>query len=230
MSRPDTLTAVTSTTSKSVAVTQLTAHHSTPTMTDPGNRERGLKAALSNPRVSEQAKERDRKILATEFGEHYEETPEDAASIEPDREMSSELSDEYEQIAPSRARQTTGLHASSSARPESSSKMSASETTQPPSSKTRDTRRLSTGASQGEIDGKDAGNVYVSLLAGMVSLSHSMVGAVFAVSSRPSAIRRCRSRPRRRTARSFASWGRRWTEGGTCAFGAGLCCISMHLG
>lgn len=149
-------------------------------MTDPGNRERGLKAALSNPRVSEQAKERDRKILATEFGEHYEETPEDAASIEPEREMSSELSDEYEQITPSRARQTTGLHASSS------SKMSASETMQPPSSgKTRDTRRLSTGASQGEIDGKDAGNVYVSLLAEMVSMSDSMVGIAFAVSSRP---------------------------------------------
>jgi len=62
-------------------------------MADPGNRERGLKAALSNPRVSEQAKERDRKILATEFGEHFEETPEDAASIEPDREMSSEPSE-----------------------------------------------------------------------------------------------------------------------------------------
>ena len=48
-------------------------------MADPGNRERGLKAALSNPRVSEQAKERDRKILVTEFGEHFEETPDDAA-------------------------------------------------------------------------------------------------------------------------------------------------------
>ncbi|KAK3941042.1 Conidiation protein 6-domain-containing protein [Diplogelasinospora grovesii] len=37
-------------------------------MTDPGNRERGLKAAISNPRVSEAAKERDREILETEFG------------------------------------------------------------------------------------------------------------------------------------------------------------------
>ncbi|KAK0754373.1 hypothetical protein B0T18DRAFT_313806 [Schizothecium vesticola] len=130
-------------------------------MADPGNRERGLKAALSNPRVSEQAKERDRKILATEFGEHFEETPEDAASIEPDREMPSELSGEYEQIAPARARQTTSLHVLSSHAGSSSKtdKMSASDTIQSPSGKTRDTRRLSTGASQGEIDGKDAGNV-----------------------------------------------------------------------
>jgi len=41
-------------------------------MADPGNRERGLKSALNNPRVSEQAKERDREILETEFGEHFE--------------------------------------------------------------------------------------------------------------------------------------------------------------
>jgi hypothetical protein len=142
-------------------------------MADPGNRERGLKAALSNPRVSAQAKERDRKILATEFGEHFEENPEDAASIEPDREMSSGLSDEYEQIAPARARQTTGLHASTS-RAESASKadkMSASGTIRSPSGKTRDTRRLSTGASQGEIDGKDAGNVCVPFLATNLPLS-----------------------------------------------------------
>ncbi|KAK1835719.1 Conidiation protein 6-domain-containing protein [Podospora conica] len=138
-------------------------------MADPGNRERGLKAAFHNPRVSEQAKERDRKILATEFGEHFEETPADAASIEPE-DSSEELSEvEYEQIAPStRARQTTGLHASS-ARPETSyaaDKMSASETIEPPSSgKTRGARRGSTGASLGEIDGKDAGNVIRGLKA-----------------------------------------------------------------
>ena len=35
---------------------------------DPGNRERGLKAAINNPRVSEQAKQRDREILESEFG------------------------------------------------------------------------------------------------------------------------------------------------------------------
>ncbi|KAM7204677.1 Conidiation protein 6 domain containing protein [Naviculisporaceae sp. PSN 640] len=38
-------------------------------MADPGNRERGLKAAINNPRVSEQAKQRDREILETEYGE-----------------------------------------------------------------------------------------------------------------------------------------------------------------
>ena len=137
-------------------------------MTDPGNRERGLKAALNNPRVSEQAKERDRKILATEFGttqfgEHFEEGPAESASAE--RELSSELSDSYEQIAPARARQTAGLHSASS-HPESESsyvKMSSSETIDPPSNKTRSTRRSSTGSSRGDVDGKDAGNVFVPL-------------------------------------------------------------------
>jgi hypothetical protein len=46
-------------------------------MADPGNRERGLRAALNNPRVSEQAKQRDREILEAEFGEHIE-SPEPA--------------------------------------------------------------------------------------------------------------------------------------------------------
>ncbi|KAK3951753.1 Conidiation protein 6-domain-containing protein [Pseudoneurospora amorphoporcata] len=45
-----------------------TAFHST--KMDPGNRERGLKAAINNPRVSEQAKQRDREILESEFGTH----------------------------------------------------------------------------------------------------------------------------------------------------------------
>nr|CAB88608.2 hypothetical protein [Neurospora crassa] len=40
---------------------------------DPGNRERGLKAAINNPRVSEQAKQRDREILESEFGTHMPE-------------------------------------------------------------------------------------------------------------------------------------------------------------
>ncbi|KAK3370574.1 hypothetical protein B0H63DRAFT_552655 [Podospora didyma] len=38
-------------------------------MADPAHRERGLRAALNNPRVSEQAKQRDREILENEFGE-----------------------------------------------------------------------------------------------------------------------------------------------------------------
>ncbi|KAM7214861.1 hypothetical protein V8F06_009769 [Rhypophila decipiens] len=35
---------------------------------DPANRERGLRAALNNPRVSEEAKQRDREILNAEYG------------------------------------------------------------------------------------------------------------------------------------------------------------------
>ncbi|KAK0635979.1 hypothetical protein B0T17DRAFT_625201 [Bombardia bombarda] len=52
-------------------IPQPTNHHTTtnnPTMADPGNRERGLKAAINNPRVSEKAKQRDREILENEFG------------------------------------------------------------------------------------------------------------------------------------------------------------------
>ncbi len=41
-------------------------------MAEARNRERGLKAALSNPRVSEEAKQHDRELLASEFGEHIE--------------------------------------------------------------------------------------------------------------------------------------------------------------
>ncbi|KAK4238274.1 Conidiation protein 6-domain-containing protein [Achaetomium macrosporum] len=37
------------------------------------NRERGLKAAIHNPRVSEEAKQHDRELLASEFGEQAEE-------------------------------------------------------------------------------------------------------------------------------------------------------------
>ncbi|KAL1840470.1 hypothetical protein VTJ49DRAFT_467 [Mycothermus thermophilus] len=42
------------------------------------NRERGLRAALNNPRVSEEAKQHDRELLASEFGEHIEEEPQPA--------------------------------------------------------------------------------------------------------------------------------------------------------
>jgi hypothetical protein len=41
-------------------------------MSEAKNRERGLKAAISNPRVSEEAKQHDRELLASEFGEHME--------------------------------------------------------------------------------------------------------------------------------------------------------------
>ncbi|AEO56588.1 hypothetical protein MYCTH_65475 [Thermothelomyces thermophilus ATCC 42464] len=41
-------------------------------MADSRNRERGLRAALNNPRVSEEAKQHDRELLESEFGEHIE--------------------------------------------------------------------------------------------------------------------------------------------------------------
>jgi len=131
-------------------------------MVDPANRERGLKAAIHNPRVSERAKKHDQEMLAAEFGEHFEEGPAESASREDERPgvMSDEMSDEDEQIAPARVRKTSGRHASSS-HPD---KMSASETMEPPAGKQRNTRRSSTG-SQGEIDGKDAGNVIRGLKA-----------------------------------------------------------------
>ncbi len=42
-------------------------------MSEAKNRERGLKSALHNPRVSEEAKQHDRELLASEFGEHIDE-------------------------------------------------------------------------------------------------------------------------------------------------------------
>ena len=41
-------------------------------MAEARNRERGLKAAIHNPRVSEEAKQHDRELLASEFGENME--------------------------------------------------------------------------------------------------------------------------------------------------------------
>ncbi|KAG7289237.1 hypothetical protein NEMBOFW57_005602 [Staphylotrichum longicolle] len=41
-------------------------------MAEARNRERGLKAAINNPRVSEEAKQHDRELLASEFGEHMD--------------------------------------------------------------------------------------------------------------------------------------------------------------
>ncbi|KAK1752923.1 Conidiation protein 6-domain-containing protein [Echria macrotheca] len=80
-------------------------------MAERGNRERGLKAALHNPRVSEEAKQRDREILETEFGEHFEKEP----------DMSSSPDIPEESADPIRFKQTIGLRSSTSGE-ESSSK------------------------------------------------------------------------------------------------------------
>ena len=72
-------------------------------MADKSNRERGLRAAIHNPRVSEQAKQRDREILETEFGEHFEAGEAgQAASTEPEPEN-----------PPLRMKQTLGLRSTS---------------------------------------------------------------------------------------------------------------------
>ena len=112
-------------------------------MVDAGNRERGLKAALHNPRVSEQAKQRDREILETEFGEHFEEggtttisepematSPEGAASV-----CLGELSDDYSypESPPVRVKQTAV--SSSSSKPDASSSAKKSRTTAKTSSR-----------------------------------------------------------------------------------------------
>jgi hypothetical protein len=47
--------------------------------------------------------------------------------------------------------------------------------------------------------------------------------------SRPLATRMCRIRPRRRTARSFATWERRWSEGMACPCGALVYCIPSFV-
>lgn len=147
-------------------------------MADRGNRERGLKAAINNPRVSEQSKQRDREILETEFGEHFEEgsgyRKATAESASPEPAMSSGLEGseedlEYMESPPPRAKQTSGLRLAAASRRSkmSSSEMIGSSTssgTGSDSSKLGKTRSASAGAagSSGrmeEIEGKDAGNV-----------------------------------------------------------------------
>ncbi|KAK5656729.1 hypothetical protein OQA88_4277 [Cercophora sp. LCS_1] len=95
-------------------------------MVDKGNRERGLRAALHNPRVSEQAKQRDREILEKEFGEHFEATG--VSNMATEQEISPEMEDEeYIEEPPTalRAKQTSGL-GSSTAESTSTSKKTRS--------------------------------------------------------------------------------------------------------
>lgn len=101
-------------------------------MVDPGNRERGLKAAIHNPRVSEQAKQRDREILENEYGE----------GADPD-------------YVPTTG---GGTESSSHGMSSSASKMSKSKSTgSAPSSMTEESEE--TSGSSGMAGGKDPGNV-----------------------------------------------------------------------
>ncbi|KAL2268979.1 hypothetical protein VTJ83DRAFT_3825 [Remersonia thermophila] len=93
------------------------------------NRERGLRAALNNPRVSEEAKQHDRELLASEFGEHMEGEPQPAtqskrrassskkgagAKVEPPKAAATEAPPEAPATTGRRTRRTssgdTGMH------------------------------------------------------------------------------------------------------------------------
>jgi hypothetical protein len=120
-------------------------------MADPKNRERGLKAALHNPRVSQEAKDHDRDLLASEFGETVEET----------------------EAVPKRRSSSSGKKSSSTG-PHSHS--SGSQAQQPPSSgvdKGHPAGRKGRRASVGETGGlhmaeeKDRGNVIRGLKAAL---------------------------------------------------------------
>ncbi|KAH6626614.1 Conidiation protein 6-domain-containing protein [Chaetomium sp. MPI-SDFR-AT-0129] len=57
-------------------------------MAEARNRERGLKAALHNPHVSEEAKQHDRELLATEYGEQMPAAAAPEATLQPKRRSS----------------------------------------------------------------------------------------------------------------------------------------------
>jgi len=123
-------------------------------MVDPGNRERGLRAAISNARVSQQAKQRDRQILEAEFGEHFEESPEEPASEED--EAATEMANDKKPPAPLRVRQTAGLHASDTQLPVA---RGAREAGDADSSKLGRMHSSSADAARDQVGGKDVGNV-----------------------------------------------------------------------
>lgn len=96
-------------------------------MADAKNRERGLRAAINNPRVSEQAKQHDRELLASEFGEQLQENP---PQTHAQRRASS-----------SKKSSSTGPHAATSEEPQKSTS-TAADTAQPTA---RKGRRASSG-------------------------------------------------------------------------------------
>ncbi|KAK0619665.1 hypothetical protein B0T14DRAFT_566493 [Immersiella caudata] len=151
-------------------------------MADRGNREWGLKAAINNPLVSEQVKQRDREILGTEFGEHFEEgisyRKATAESASPEPEMSSGLEGFEEDMEcmenpPPRVKQTTGLRSAATPPVSKSSKMSSSEMMESSSSskptKIRSSSAGPTSSRIQEIGGKDAGNVIRGLKAAITN-------------------------------------------------------------
>ncbi|CAP73438.1 uncharacterized protein PODANS_2_8110 [Podospora anserina S mat+] len=124
-------------------------------MTDPGNRERGLRAAISNPRVSERAKQRDREILEQEFGESFETDP-TSATTSGKKKASSEESIPDTSSRTFRASQTYG------SRKTRSSSSGDLETSAPSAS-------MSSTVDDSSIDGKDRGNVVRGLKAALTN-------------------------------------------------------------
>ncbi|KAK4171208.1 Conidiation protein 6-domain-containing protein [Triangularia setosa] len=123
-------------------------------MADPGNRERGLRAAISNPRVSEKAKQRDREILEREFGEQVERNPPAAISSGTKKTFSDESIPDTSRSF--RASQTYG------GKKTRSSSSGDVETSAPSASK------LST-VDDSSIDGKDRSNVIRGLKAAITN-------------------------------------------------------------
>lgn len=111
-------------------------------MAEPRNRERGLKAAIHNPRVSEEAKQHDRELLASEFGENMEQ-PEAAQS--------------KRRSSASKKSSSTGPHSH-----EAPAKQGASTGAEKPQATGRKARRASSGDAgglQSMGEEKDRGNV-----------------------------------------------------------------------
>ncbi|KAK0739460.1 Conidiation protein 6-domain-containing protein [Apiosordaria backusii] len=123
-------------------------------MADPGNRERGLRAAISNPRVSEKAKQRDREILEQEFGEQVETSPSTTHSS--DTKKASTEESIPEKSSSFRASQTYGR------RKTRSSSSGDLETSAPSAS-------MSSTVDDSSIDGKDRGNVVRGLKAAITN-------------------------------------------------------------
>ncbi|KAK0654529.1 hypothetical protein QBC41DRAFT_386275 [Cercophora samala] len=123
-------------------------------MTDPGNRERGLRAAISNPRVSEKAKQRDREILEQEYGEQIDTDPPTTRSSGTKKASSEESIPDTSKSF--RASQTYGTRKT---RRSSSGDLDTSA----PSASTSST------VDDSSIDGKDRGNVVRGLKAAITN-------------------------------------------------------------
>ncbi|KAL2136231.1 hypothetical protein VTI74DRAFT_4861 [Chaetomium olivicolor] len=122
-------------------------------MAENKNRERGLKAALHNPRVSEEAKQHDRELLASEFGEQME---------QPQAEQAGKR-----RSSTSKKSSSTGPHSHAA---ESQAQKGSSSGVQTGQATGRKARRASSGDAgglQSMSEEKDRGNVIRGLKAAL---------------------------------------------------------------